>query len=480
MSAYRKLERRFARLADLRAAAAFLNWDSRVCMPPGAAPSRAEQMATIAGLEHGILTGPDTAEELSAASPEGPWQEANLREMRRMHQRAAAVPGDLAEARVRANVRAESVWREARRRDDLAMLLPAWTESLALAREAAACLGGALGLDPYDALLDGYDPGRRSGDVDRIFGELEAFLPKALAAVRGGAPRPFPAMPRSGLERVAARLMAALGLEPAFARLDVSAHPFSTGTPDDLRITTRYGGPPGEALMAVLHESGHALYKRGLPADWRRQPVGAERGLMVHESQSLAIEMQACRGDAFAHFQSGLLREEFGDDPAFSPGALGASLRHVAPGPIRVEADEVTYPAHVIVRYRCERELIGGGLDPADLPGAFDDRLEALLGIRPPNLRQGCLQDIHWPSGHYGYFPTYTLGALLAAQLFENIPDGDGEIRRGDFGGVVGWLREHVHSRGSFDPCSDDLAVAATGRPLDADAFRRHISGRYL
>ena len=252
-----------------------------------------------------------------------------------------------------------------------------------------------------------------------------------------------------------------------------------------MRITTRYDESDfARALIGVLHETGHALYQRGLPAQWRLQPVGRARGMAVHESQSLFLEMQVCRSRAFLTFAAPILRETFADDgPGWDADALHRRQICVKRSLIRVDADEVTYPSHVILRYRLERAMIAGDLVPADLPGAWADGLRQLLGIVPANDREGCLQDIHWYDGVWGYFPTYTLGALIAAQLFEAareaIPDVLVAIGRGEFAPLLGWLRERVHSKGSLLSTSE-LVENATGRPLGTASFERHLHDRYL
>ena len=252
-----------------------------------------------------------------------------------------------------------------------------------------------------------------------------------------------------------------------------------------MRITTRYDEADfRSALMGVMHETGHALYERGLPAAWRGQPVGEARGMVLHESQSLLMEMQVCRSQAFLAFAAPLLRKAFGGDgPAWEADNLYRHYTRVEPGLIRVEADEVTYPAHVILRYDLERAMIAGDLAPADLPGAWAEGMRRLLGLTPPDDRLGCLQDIHWYDGAWGYFPTYTLGAMVAAQIFKaavaaepSIPEA---IARGEFGVLVGWLRVHVHAKGSM-LSTRALLVEATGRELDPEAFKSHLQRRYL
>jgi carboxypeptidase Taq len=236
--------------------------------------------------------------------------------------------------------------------------------------------------------------------------------------------------------------------------------------------------------MGVLHETGHALYERGLPVDWRGQPVGAPRGMSVHESQSLLVEMQVCRSRAFLEFAAPILRDYFGGaGPSWEPENLYRLNTRVDRTFIRVDADEVTYPAHVILRYRLERALVEGSLALADLPGAWDDGMRELLGVVPPDHRLGCLQDVHWYDGAWGYFPTYTLGAMTSAQLFAAArranPGLEAGIARGEFAPLFGWLRENVHAKGSFLSTSE-LIAAATGAPLDVNVFLGHLRGRYL
>jgi carboxypeptidase Taq len=262
-------------------------------------------------------------------------------------------------------------------------------------------------------------------------------------------------------------------------------HPFCGGTPDDVRITTRYDETNfTRALMGVLHETGHALYERGLPAHWRRQPVGDARGMSVHESQSLLVEMQACRSREFLEFTAPLLRDAFGGKgPAWEPDNLYRIYTQVERGFIRVDADEVTYPAHVILRYRLEKAMVAGDLEVEDLPGEWNHAMRELVGVTPPTDREGCLQDIHWYDGAWGYFPTYTLGAMTAAQLFAAAKRADttipAAIARGNFAPLLAWLRMNIHGKGSLLSTSD-LLRQATGSSLDARIYEDHLKRRYL
>lgn len=496
MSAYEELEARFARIGAVEEAIGFLHWDAAAMMPPGGAASRAEQLSTLRVIAHQELTAADMADLLASAETDAgnrldPWQLANLREMRRRWRHAAAVPGDLVAALSQARSRSETAWRRARPTDDFAAALPGLTEVLAVTREIAAAKAEVLGLSPYNALLDQYEPGGTTVEIDRLFAEIEGFLPQLLDAALarqhargaiGQLPGPFPL---AAQRRAARLLIEKVGFDFAHGRLDESAHPFTGGSPDDVRLTTRYDeADPSKALMAALHETGHGLYKRGLPPAWRRQPVGAARGMAVHESQSLFIEMQVCRSRPFAAYAAPLLREIFGGPPdAWTPEAVHRRQILVRPGPIRVDADEVTYPAHVIVRYRLERAMIAGDLTPRDLPAAFDEGLKAAVGVTPPSDRDGVLQDIHWYDGHWGYFPTYTLGAVIAAQLFAAargaLPGLPEAIGRGDFAPLLAWLKHNIHERGSLLSTAE-LVEAATGAPLGTAAFEQHLHQRYL
>jgi carboxypeptidase Taq len=495
MTAYGKLETRFGRLGAVEEAISVLHWDASAMMPSGGGAARAEQLATLRVVAHQLLSAPELPDLLdeadAAADSLGDWQQANLREMRRRWRHAAAVPEDLVAALSRARSISEAAWRRARPADDFAAALPGLEEVLGLTREIAAAKAAALGTTRYEALLDQYEPGMTVALIDTLFDELARFLPDLLdaALVRqaADAPPPSPCGPFAIADqrRAAMMLMQRIGFDFAHGRLDESAHPFCGGTPDDVRLTTRYDERDfAKALMGTLHETGHALYQRGLPAEWRRQPVGRARGMALHESQSLLLEMQVCRSRAFAAFAAPLLQQIFGGNAAvWEPDALYRRQIAVRPGPIRVDADEVTYPAHVILRYRLERAMIAGNLTPRDLPGAFSDGLRALIGVTPPSDHDGALQDIHWYDGHWGYFPTYTLGALIAAQLFaaarSAIPDVSEQIGRGEFAPLLGWLRERVHTKGSSLP-TDDLVVKATGSPLGTEAFERHLRERYL
>ena len=494
MTAYTRLSARFARIATIGEAQSMLGWDAAAMMPPGGGAARGDQLAVLAGLAHGLMTEAGMEADLAEAEQAPPgdeWQAANLALMRHAHTRATALPPDLVEAQARANSACEKVWRQARPQSDFPTVAPYLAEVVSLVRQAASAMGPALGLSPYDALMDGFQRGITAADAAPIFARYEAFLAGALPrveALQAQRPQPvaltgvFPADRQEGLCR---HLSARAGLEFEHARLDRSAHPFCGGTPTDVRITTRYDeSDPVTALMGVLHETGHALYERGLPEAHARQPVGEAAGMAAHESQSLILEMQACRGDAYLSWLGPELHGAFGGDPApFEPANLSRLWRRVERGLIRVDADEMTYPAHVILRFRLEQAMVSGELQVADLPGAWRDGMQALLGITPPDDARGCLQDIHWYDGGFGYFPSYTLGAMAAAQLMDaarnEVEDLDGAMARGELRPLLTWLRLRVHGQGNRLGFND-LLTAATGKPLDPAGFEAHLTRRYL
>ena len=491
---YQELESRFERLSKIGEAAGILQWDMATNMPMGGAEARAGQLSALKVLRHEMQTDPALADFLDAAEADrglDPWQQANLSGMRRRRARAVAVDADLVCRLSEAGSACEMLWREAKDKADFAMIVPALTEVRDLVAARAAALGDALGLDPYDALLDGYEPDGRAAAIAPVFDDLGRFLPAFTDDVltrqeAAGAPLDLPGpFPIEAQRKLCRSMMEVVGFDFSHGRLDESHHPFCGGVPEDIRITTRYSEDdfmPG--LMGVLHETGHALYEQGLPAAWRHQPVGDAKGMALHESQSLMIEMQACRSAEFIAFAAPRMRDAFAaSGPAWEVENIHRHYIRVERGFIRVDADEVTYPAHVIARFRLEQAMLAGDLAVKDLPGAWAEQMQALLGLTPANDAEGCLQDIHWYDGAWGYFPTYTLGALAAAQLFAaaakarpGIPDG---LAAGDFAPLMGWLRENVHQKASL-MTTDQLMAEATGKPLDAEAFKTHLKARYL
>jgi carboxypeptidase Taq len=499
MNAYERLEAHHRRLFHIDHIHAIVSWDEATMMPRGGGPARADALGTLAELRHERACDPQVGDLLDqvsqASSGLADWQQANLRRMRRSWVRNTALPRALVGARARARTRSEQVWRELRPADDWAGFRPYLEEVLALEREAAQALGEALGCAPYDALIDEFNPGLRQAYIDPIFAELAAFLPDFIErAVEASARRPRVALvgpfPVEQQRALCTQVMKALGFDFEHGRLDVSHHPFCGGVPRDVRITTRYSESSFvTALMGLIHETGHGRYEQGLPDAWLGQPVGRAHGMAVHESQSLFFEMQLGRSLPFCAFLAPLVREAFpvhaaAQPEVFTPENLHAGYIHVERSLIRVDADEATYPTHVLLRYGIEKDLVAGRMQVADIPERWAEGMQRLLGLDTRgNDRDGCMQDVHWPSGIFGYFPSYTLGAIIAAQLFAALSRAtselDQKISRGEFGAIVTWLSDAVWSQASRYEL-DALLQRATGEPLSARAYRAHLERRYL
>ena len=492
MDAYTELTRRFATAHILYSIQMGLDADREMALPAGAYETRGEELALLARLHHEAITGDDMSDLLDAADdspPEDPWDRANLREMRRLWTYAGALDGDLVsefEAACNASV---NFWRTGK--DDFEGVAPRMQRVLNLQRERAQRLAEMIGVSPYDALIGQWQPGIAEDDVIEIFQPLEAGLPALLqhAIERQEALGDLPALEgpfrEADQRQLAIALMTELGFDFTRGRLGKSVHPFCTDIINDTRISTFYKeSTPLRSLMAVLHETGHGLYEQGRPKAWLRQPVGADRGMAIHESQSLLIEMVACRSPEYIAFIAPLLRMAFnGQGEAYAPENLLRHVRRVGRGLIRVDADAVSYPLHVILRFRLERAMINGELDMADLPDAWNSGMEELLGITPTDFATGCLQDTHWVQGLHGYFPSYTLGAIAAVQLWDAALEAHPQIRReigmGDFSTLLTWLRAHVHQRGCVVD-THTLLTEATGRSFDPENFLSHLRRRYI
>ncbi len=496
-SAYSELLQNFEKVGHINAAQATLFWESRTYMPQGGAPTRGKVLSTLTGVAAEAMADPRMGDLLSRAEDEEAgsledWEAANLREMRRRWQHETAIPVALASRIAEHNSVAQSVWDKARAENDFAAFAPTLQQSWDNACKVAAIKSDAFGVAPYDAMLDEFEPGLTTAAVDPIFDDLASFLPDILQQIlakQAQGPEilplkgPFPEERQLALSR---KLAAMIGFDFHHGRIDSTVHPFASGVPGDVRITTRFEPDDLTAgIMATIHETGHAMYEAGLPADWAFQPVGEARGMALHESQSLLMEMQASRSAEFLPVLFGMMRDEFGDgSEAWSDTNLLAIYRKVGPSFIRVYADEVTYPLHVILRYRIERMVVEGEIKANDLPAVWRDLMVELVGVAPPNDSEGCLQDVHWAAGLLGYFPTYSIGAVTAAQLYaaarEQDPAIDASLARGDFSALVGWTRANVHSQASRFVSSNEVVEAATGRPLSTEAFKQHLTRRYL
>ena len=494
ISPYVQLEQEWRRLHAFHGALSLLRWDAAVMMPRGSADVRGEQLAALETEHHALLTTPKVARLLeraeAGASQLDDWPLANLREMRRQRDHAIATPPSLIARLAKATSRAEVFWVEARKAGNFKLFAPHLEEVVHLVRDKAALLGQARALAPYDALVDVFTPGISAADIDTIFTALSRKLPGLInSAIEQQAQSP-PSTPVGKFtvarqRQLSVEVMKALGFPFDRGRLDESEHPFTEGVPGDIRITTRFDqSDPFTGLLGAVHETGHAMYDLGLPQQWRDQPVGRDRGLALEESQSLLFEMNLCRSRAFVKYLRPLLEKHLQVSGAeWTEDNLYRHLIRVRRSLIRMDADELTYPVHIMLRYELEKKILEGELPVADLPEAWNANLEQRLGVRPTSDVDGCLQDIHWAVGHFGYFPSYALGAVIAAQLNEALraarPSLDEEIGAGQFGGVMDWLRDNVHGIGARLPVKE-LIKEATGKPLSAAAYLRYLEAKYL
>jgi len=489
---YTELCRVHLRLYRYNHLGAITGWDRSAMMPPKGSAARAAAEAELHALIHRTRTDHRLVELLRAAEQE-PLTEierANLREMQRDWRDANALPESLVEAKTLAGAKCEHAWRSQRQANDWHGFLGNFREVVRLAREEAQLLADDTGLSHYDALMDRFEPGVRTTDIDRIFGDVRQWLPDLIARVQikqrdEQVIAPLAPFPLSAQREMSLAVMKRLGFDFDAGRLDESMHPFSGGVPEDVRLTTRYSEDDfAQSLMGAIHETGHARFEQNLPREWLGQPIGLARSYGIHESQSLSFEMQLARSRSFAGLLAPLLSQHFGDQPAFAADNLHRLFTRVKPGLIRVNADEVTYPAHVILRYEIERLLIEGEIEAEDIPALWDEKMESLLGLDTrDNFRDGCLQDVHWTDGAFGYFPSYTLGAMYAAQWFaamrRAVPDLDARIAAGDLAPVFEWLRQNIWSQASrWD--TPELVHRASGEALNPAHFRAHLEARYL
>lgn len=513
---YAALVERFARLAGLEHASTYLSWDQRVTMPPGGAAARADSLAELAGLHHASLVEPATGDALDAldaaldtargtvtGSDAGTTADdpafvvvvADAREMRREYLQAVALPAALVRAKVVAGSACEQGWRVQRPANDWTGFLENFRPVVALAREEAdarLAFAAARGTvtSRYETLLELYCPGDGAALVARVFDRLRAELPGLLAramAAQAADPPPVVAgpFPLDAQRALGTSLATRLGFDFARGRLDVSLHPFSTGQAGDLRITTRHVEHDAwDALLATAHEIGHASYEGGLPPGLAGRPAGRARGMSVHESQSLFFEKHLFLSTAFHRAFANDAHACLPTTRAHDGAALRRARLGVRRSKIRVDADEVTYPLHVMLRHGIERDLVDGQLEPDAVPDAWDAGMRELLDVDTRgDFRDGCLQDIHWTDGAFGYFPSYTLGAVNAAQLAAALerdePEWRDAVAEGDVGPVRAWLAAKVWRRGSTVDTAT-LVTEATGSPTDARWLLEHLERRYV
>jgi carboxypeptidase Taq len=489
--AYSELVRRGKEAQTLASASSVLSWDQETYMPDAGAELRGEQLALLAGLIHQRRTDPKIGELLSVCEGEKVGDSlaaADIREWRRLYDRAVKLPQKLVEELARVTSLAQVEWADARKASDWSKFSP-WVEKIvALKQQEAAAIGGDG--PAYDALLDEFEPGATIASLKVMFADLRAKLVPLLDRILESQHRPDPLVVRRKYDvevqrRFARSAAEEVGFDFTRGRIDETTHPFCMGlSPNDVRLTTRFSPEFfNDGFFSVLHEAGHGLYEQGLDPSRYGRPTGDAVSLGIHETQSRMWENLVGRSESFWRRWFPKAQEAFGATLAdVKPADFHHAINAVAPSYIRVDADEVTYNLHVMVRFEIEQSLLDGGLKPVDVPEAWNAKMRDYLRIAPPDDRRGCLQDVHWSAGLIGYFPTYTLGNLGAAQLFaaakEKLGDFDAAFAKGEFQPLLAWMRENVHRHGMrYKPA--DLIQKATGKPLGADEFMSSLNVKY-
>jgi carboxypeptidase Taq len=488
---YEELERRLVEVATLGSCSAALGWDERTFLPARGSAHRARQISLLARIAHEGFTHPRIGEllgRLEGASL-GPPRDANVREWRRAYRRANLLPPAFVEELAQVTSQAQSVWQRAKEANDFPAFLPWLKKIVRLKREEADRVGYAR--SPYDALVDEFEPGATADELAGVLSELVKELAPLVAEItersrsRAADPGWSGDFPVAGQAEFCRELAEAVGFDFERGRLDATSHPFCTGLgPDDCRILTRYHpGRPYEAIYGTLHEAGHGLYEQGLPADAWGTPGGSAASFGIHESQSRLWENQIGRSRPFWQRWGPRFRDRFPSAAGLSDDRLWQAANVVCPSLIRVDADEVTYNLHIVMRFELELALLVGELPPDDLPAAWSEKSLRYLGLTVPDDARGCLQDIHWSFGGIGYFPTYALGNLYSAQFMEaaerEIPGLWESVRSGDMSDLARWLRRKIHVHGQqFRP--NELCVRVSGRPLDPHPFLRYLREKFL
>ena len=485
MSAYAEMMAFQRQTEALGEVAGRLGWDQETVMPRGAAAQRSEETAALEGVLHARRTDRRLGHWIAACEGEDldEAQAANLRLLRRGFERASKVPPDLAAEIARVTSLAQGVWAAARAEEDWAGFAPTLKEVLDLKRAEAQAIAGDA--DPYDTMLDDYEPGATAASLEGMFGALRPRLSALRAACLD---RPAPAavtgdFPVAAQLLLSSEIAVAFGYDMARGRIDLAVHPFSSGSGQDVRITTRTSADdPFNCVYSTIHEVGHAAYEQGIDAAHLLTPLGRGVSMGVHESQSRIYENQIGRGRAFTGHLFARMTGLFGELGVDGPDAFHAAVNRLAPGYIRTEADEVQYNLHVLLRFDLERALVSGDLAVADLPGAWDDRFEADFGMRPDKPSNGCLQDVHWSVGLFGYFPTYTLGNVYAgclhAALRRDVPDLDDALARGDTSPATGWLRQRVQRHGGLRGPRDTIRHA-TGAEVSEAPLLDYLEAKF-
>ncbi len=489
--ALEQLKDRLATINELGRIARVLGWDQQTMMPPAGAGHRAEQMATLSRAVHEHLTDPETGRLLDELRPledsldPDSDDAATLRLARRDYEKAVRVPTALRAEMARASSQARPVWVKAKTESNFELFLPALERNVELRRQYVECFEGVD--EPYDILLDDFEPYATTAEVTQIFDEVKTDLVPLIAELREREVDDsflYGSFPVDAQERVAKEVVTLFGYRPGTWRLDPTEHPFASGGGvDDIRITTNYDPETPKSFFSTMHEYGHGLYSHQQPRELQRLPIGSAGSLGIHESQSRLWENLVGRSPQFWRFFYPRMQQTF-------PAQLGnvalddflAAINRVRPSLIRIKADEVTYGMHIILRFELEQDIINGRVELRDLPAIWNERMHEYLGIEVPDDRQGVLQDTHWASGLLGYFPTYLLGTVMSVQIWESaladVRDLQDQIERGEFGALRDWLGEHIHRHGKKYTPQETLR-RATGSTIDSAPYLAYLRAKY-
>ncbi len=493
MQYYNKLVQHFHKLSKFSHLYKICGWDQAALMPSGGNLARSESMAELAIYIHQLKSAPHLKEWFNKASNESLSNitKASLNEMTSQWEQATALPEKLVEAQSLAGSKCEHAWRTQRAENDWKGFSKNFAEVVLLAQEEAQIRSDLSEVTPYDSMLNLYEPGAETKKLNLLFEDIISWLPLLLKEVKEKQSLENHITPKGPFDikqqqKLCHKIMTLLGFDFNHGRLDESIHPFCGGVPTDVRITTRYDKNDFmQSLMGVVHETGHARYEQGLPRDFSDLPVGHARSMGIHESQSLFFEMQMGRSSEFIQLITPFINKVFNTekDPAFTHGNLRKLYTLVKADFIRVDADEITYPAHIILRYEIERDLINKKIRYQDIPELWDQKMQSYLGVSTQgNYKDGCMQDIHWTNGSFGYFPSYTLGAMYAAQFMATVNkkmNSSNLIKSGDFSLIFNWLDENIWKKAS-SLSTENLIIEATGEPLNTKYFKAHLENRYL
>ena len=487
-TAYERLLALLKRAHYLGTVAGLLGWDEQVNLPPDSADLRAEQLALLAELQHAAATDPEIGRLLAEleANPLAADQAVVVREARRDYDRVVKLPAAFVAEKARHASASYHAWAAAKENSDFSSFAPFLQKHLDLARQEASFLG--WGDRPYDYAIDKHDPGLTAAKLTELFGELQAGLVPLVRAIAASPLRAaagiFKNFPVEAQRAFLHEVTETFGFNYRRGRIDVSLHPFCEGAGADIRMTTRFDADnPLDSLFSSIHETGHGLYEQGLPLVAQGTSLGQNAGMGVHESQSRLWENQVSRSRAFWRYFEPRFREKFPAQlAAVSSDKLYLAVNEVAPTLIRVDSDEVHYNLHILLRFELERRLFAGELAVADLPAAWNALSEKLLGLTPTSDRFGVLQDVHWSSGAFGYFPSYCLGNMIAAQLWFTVrqvyPELDVDFEKGDFTRLLGWLRTQIHEQGRRYEALE-LVHRVTGEELTPKYLLRYLQERY-